>query len=229
LSSYSSKREQLIENLKKEGIIRSEKVEKAFRRVPRELFVPEEYREYAYFDEPLPIGYDQTISAPHMVAIMTEELSPEIGWRVLEVGTGSGYQSAIIAEIVAPSEEPRERWGHVFTVERIKPLAEKAMENLKRAGYGERVTVLVGDGSLGYPEASPYDGIIVTAAAPRIPEALIEQLKPGGRLVIPVGDRYFQRLHAVSKRADKLEVKIKDPCVFVPLIGREGFEDDYAT
>jgi len=229
LSSYSSKREQLIENLRKEGIIRSEKVEKAFRRVPRELFVPEEYREYAYFDEPLPIGYGQTISAPHMVAIMTEELSFEIGWRVLEVGTGSGYQSAIIAEIVAPSEEPRERWGHVFTVERIKPLAEKARENLKRAGYGERVTVLVGDGSLGYPEASPYDGIIVTAAAPRIPEALIEQLKPGGRLVIPVGDRYFQRLHVVSKKADKLEVKIKDPCVFVPLIGREGFEDDYAT
>jgi len=229
LSSYSSKKEQLIENLKKEGIIRSEKVEKAFRKVPRELFVPEEYREYAYFDEPLPIGYGQTISAPHMVAIMTEELSPEIGWRVLEVGTGSGYQSAIIAEIVAPSEEPRERWGHVFTVERIKPLAERAKENLKRAGYGERVTVLVGDGSLGYPEASPYDGIIVTAAAPRIPEALIEQLKPGGRLVIPVGDRYFQRLNVVSKRTDKLEVKIKDPCVFVPLIGREGFEDDYAT
>jgi len=229
LSSYSNKKEQLIENLKKEGIIRSEKVEKAFRRVPRELFVPEEYREYAYFDEPLPIGYGQTISAPHMVAIMTEELNPEIGWRVLEVGTGSGYQSAIIAEIVAPSEEPRERWGHVFTVERIKPLAERARENLKRAGYGERVTVLVGDGSLGYPEASPYDGIIVTAAAPKVPEALIEQLRPGGRLVIPVGDRYFQRLHVVSKRGEKLEVKTKDPCVFVPLIGREGFEDDYAT
>lgn len=216
----------LLEKLKKEGILKSKKLEKAMMKVPRELFVPEEYVDYAYFDEPLPIGFGQTISAPHMVVIMTEELSPEIGWKVLEVGTGSGYQAAIIAEIVAPEETPREKWGHVYTIERIEILAKRAKQNLERAGYAEKVTVIVGDGSIGYPEASPYDGIIVTAAAPKIPDPLIEQLKVGGKIVIPVGDRYFQRLYVAQKTESGLKIDVKDPCIFVPLIGREGFSSE---
>ncbi|MGB9725758.1 MAG: protein-L-isoaspartate(D-aspartate) O-methyltransferase [Fervidicoccaceae archaeon] len=226
LLPFERKKRILIENLKKEGILKSKKVEEAIMRVPRELFVPEEYIEYAYFDEPLPIGFGQTISAPHMVVIMTEELDPEIGWKVLEVGTGSGYQASVIAEIVAPKELPPEKWGHVYTIERIEALAKRAKINLERAGYADRVTVIVGDGTLGYPEASPYDGIIVTAGAPKIPDPLINQLKIGGRIVIPIGDRYFQRLYVVEKTETGLKINIKTPCVFVPLVGKEGFEGE---
>jgi len=214
----------LLKRLKEEGILKTEKVEKALLKVPRELFVPEEYRRYSYYDEPIPIGYNQTISAPHMVAIMTEELNPELGWRVLEVGTGSGYQAAILAEIVAPPEKSKKEWGHVYSIERIEELAKIAKRNLERAGYAERVTVIVGDGTLGYSEASPYDGIIVTAAAPKISQRLIEQLKLGGRMVIPIGDRYFQRLHLIEKTSSGIKTKVKEPCIFVPLIGRDGFE-----
>lgn len=226
--SYEEQRRLLVEKLKREGHIKTPIVERAFLRVPREEFVPPQLRHRAYEDTPLPIGKGQTISAPHMVAIMTELLEPRPGHKVLEVGTGSGYQAAILAEIVAPGEDKGAE-GHVYTVERHPELAEFARGNLRRTGYADRVTVIVGDGSLGYPPEAPYDRIIVTAAAPRVPPPLLEQLKPGGRMVIPVGDAYEQRLYLVVKRSDgSVEQVPTTYCIFVPLVGKEGWPDDAA-
>jgi len=225
LKDFELLRRRLVEKLVREGIIRSEKVKRAMLKVPRELFVPEHLKELAYEDTPLPIGYGQTISAPHMVAIMLEEAELDEGMKVLEVGTGSGYNAALIAEIVAPqgSRNP----GHVYTIERIPELAEFAKKNLERAGYADRVTVIVGDGSKGYEPAAPYDRIIVTAAAPDIPRPLIEQLKPNGILLIPVGDRWEQVLYKVVKRPDgKLDVRKVTSCVFVPLVGEYGWREE---
>lgn len=220
----SDERRRLVEKLVREGIIKSANVIKALLRVPREVFVLPEYKRYAYQDTPLPIGFGQTISAPHMVGLMTEEAKANVGDRVLEIGTGSGYQAAVLAEIVAPSDEDPRKWGHVYTIERIKELAERAKENLKKAGYENRVTVIVGDGSLGYPPAAPYNVILVTAAAPDIPPPLIEQLKVGGRIIVPVGDRLLQWLLVAEKRSgDKLVKHEKIPCMFVPLIGAYGW------
>lgn len=208
-----------------EGVIRSPSVEQAMLRVPRELFVPEDLRCEAYVDQPLPIGYGQTISAPHMVAIMCEEARLGIGMKVLEVGTGSGYHAAVMAEIVAPSDAPRQEWGHVYSIERLPELAKRAMANLRRAGYSDRVTVVVGDGTKGYPEKAPYDRIVVTAAAPEPPKPLIEQLKPGGIMVIPVGDSFLQYLYVIEKKSDgTLDYKRVTPCLFVPLIGEYGWK-----
>lgn len=226
LGSFEEKRRRLVEKLEREGYIRSERVKKAMLRVPRELFVPEELRHMAYEDTPLPIGHGQTISAPHMVAMMTELAGLEPGMRVLEVGAGSGYHAAVIAEVVAPSDLPRDQWGHVYTVERVPELAEYARRNLERAGYADRVTVIVGDGSKGYPPAAPYERIVVTAAAPEIPGPLIEQLRPGGRMVIPVGDRYMQYLYVVDKLPDgRIKTRSATPCLFVPLIGDHGWRE----
>jgi protein-L-isoaspartate(D-aspartate) O-methyltransferase len=222
LSSFEVQRKRLIEALISAGYLKNSKVIRALLSVPRELFVPEELREYAYVDSPLPIGYKQTISAVHMVAIMTEELDPEPGDIVLEIGTGSGYQAAVLAEIVA-RQDPMHR-GHVYTIERIPELAEFAKRNLAKAGYIDHVTVLVGDGTLGYPEKAPFNKIIVTAAAPTVPPPLIEQLAENGRLVIPVGDLYMQRLLIVERRGGKLYKKWGIECVFVPLIGEYGWK-----
>lgn len=210
-----------------EGYIMSGKVYRAMLRVPREIFVPEDYRDLAYDDRPLPIGHGQTISAPSIVAYMTEVLRPDIGMKVLEIGTGSGYQAAVLAEIVAPSDVDRSLWGHVYSIERIETLAKTARENLERAGYSNRVTVIVGDGSKGYPNEAPYDRIIVTAAAPRIPGPLVDQLKPGGVLVIPVGGVWEQTLYIVEKKTDGgLEKKPSLPVLFVPLIGEYAWSED---
>ncbi len=220
---FIEERKRLVEMLKREGIIRSKKVERALLNVPRELFVPENYRDLAYADAPLPIGKGQTISAPHMVALMTELLNLDEGMKVLEIGTGSGYQAAVIAEIVAPKNSKKP--GKVITIERIPELAEFARRNLERAGYIDRVKVVVGDGTLGYPKEAPYDRIIVTAAAPDIPKPLLEQLKPGGRMVIPVGNKYLQYLYIVDKTSSGKIIINKDiPCVFVPLIGKYGWK-----
>lgn len=187
-------------------------------KVPREEFVPPEYRRFSYYDSPLPIGYGQTISAPHMVAIMTELLRPQRGHRVLEIGTGSGYQAAVLAEIVGDR-------GHVWTVERIWELAEFALSNLRRARYLDRVTIVVADGSEGFAAAAPYDRIIVTAAAPDIPKPLIDQLKDDGRIVIPVGTRWIQVLKVVSREGGRIRTESHIPCAFVPLVGRYGFKE----
>jgi protein-L-isoaspartate(D-aspartate) O-methyltransferase len=221
----SKERKMLIEMLKVEGIIKSEFVEEAFLSVPREYFVPEHLKIYAYNDTPLPIGYGQTISAPHMVAIMTEELNVKPGDRVLEIGTGSGYQAAILAHIVS-----KKGYGHVYTIERIPQLAKRAIVNIANARPDllDFVTVVVGDGSRGLEMFQPFDKIIVTAAAPRIPEPLIQQLKPGGTMVIPVGDRWEQILQVVIKN-DKGYIRIRDSiaCIFVPLIGQYGWRNEY--
>ena len=215
---YHEARKGLIEELIREGVLKTQKVIEAMKKVPRELFVREEYKSMAYVDTPLPIGYGQTISAPSMVALMTEELSLDQGLKVLEIGTGSGYQAAIIAEIVKPE-------GHVWSIEIIPQIAEFARRNLKRSGYIKYVTVIVGDGSKGYPQQAPFDRIIVTAASPSIPSPLIEQLKPGGIMVIPVGSTFMQVLKVIIKRTE-VDIDIRDsvPCVFVPLVGEYGFK-----
>lgn len=217
-------RRRLVERLKREGVLKSPSVIRAMLRVPREEFVPLSYRKYAYNDSPLPTFSGQTISAPHMVAIMCELLDLRVGHKVLEVGTGSGYHAAVCAEIVAPRDEDKERWGHVYTVERLPELVEFARNNLKRTGYADRVTVILGDGSLGYEDASPYDRILVTAAAPKIPSPLINQLAVNGKIVIPVGGSYYQELVVGIKLSeDEFKTFTAGGCVFVPLIGRYGW------
>jgi len=159
-----------------------------------------------------------------MVAIMNEALQLEVGNKVLEVGAGSGWHAATIAEIVAPREAPRSEWGHVYTVEIIESLADSARRNIMKAGYGDRVTIICADGSMGYPEKAPYDRILVTAAAPDIPKPLIEQLKPGGIMVIPIGSVHlFQNLIKVTKGVDgKIREENLGGVAFVPLTGRYG-------
>jgi protein-L-isoaspartate(D-aspartate) O-methyltransferase len=159
-----------------------------------------------------------------MVSIMNEALQLEVGHRVLEVGAGSGWHAATIAEIVAPSDAPRSGWGHVYTVEIIEGLAEFARRNIMKAGYGDRVTIICADGSMGYPEKAPYDRILVTAAAPDVPNPLIEQLKPGGIMLIPVGSAHlFQSLIKVTKGLDgKIRKDNLGGVAFVPLTGRYG-------
>jgi protein-L-isoaspartate(D-aspartate) O-methyltransferase len=189
------------------------RVLEAMERVPRELFVPDELRARAYEDAALPIGEGQTISQPYMVARICETLSLTAGERVLDVGTGSGYQAAVLAELGAD----------VDTIERLPSLAEQARRNLASAGY-EDVTVHVGDGTLGLPERAPFAGIAVAAAAPEVPPALYEQLEPRGRMVIPVGGLQGQRLELVIKSPEGPAVVRSVPCRFVPLVGEEGFD-----
>ena len=224
-ASLEADKERLIRLLKEAGFLRSERVERAFRAVPREEFVPEDLRGLAYADRPLPIGFGQTISAPSIVVYMTELLDPRVGMKVLEVGTGSGYQAAILAEIVAPSDAPRSEWGHVWTIEIIGELAERARRNLEKTGYSDRVTVIVGDGSKGYPQEAPYHRIMVTAASPDIPGPLVDQLSMGGRMVIPVGDLVSQTLMVVEKKPEGVESRSMLDVVFVPLRGEHGWKD----
>ena len=221
-SSLEDAWEGLIRRLTRQGILRSERVIRAFRRVPRHAFLPEDLKRYAAVDTPIPIGHGQTVSAPHMVAIMDEALELEVGHRVLEVGAGSGWHAATVAELVAPSDEPRERWGHVYTVEIIPELAETARRNIEENGFGERVTVICGDGSMGYEDEAPYDRVLVTAAAPEIPKPLVEQLKVGGILLIPIGGlRFFQSLIKVRKENGMVKENLGG-VAFVPLVGKYG-------
>ena len=194
--------------------VTDERVLAAMRTVPRELFVPPEHREHAYEDAALPIGHGQTISQPYMVARICQELGLRGHEGVLDVGTGSGYQAAVLAELAA----------EVHTIERIPELAEHARANLVAAGY-ERVAVHVGDGTLGLPEHAPYDAIAVAAAAPQPPPSLYEQLVPGGRLVVPVGRRWGQELLVVVRSPEGPAVVRSVPCRFVPLVGEEGYRD----
>jgi protein-L-isoaspartate(D-aspartate) O-methyltransferase len=189
-----------------------EDVLRAMERVPRELFVPERERRRAFDDAALPIGAGQTISQPYMVARICEALEVRPGHNVLDVGTGSGYQAAVLAELGA----------EVTTIERIPELAERARRNLAAAGY-DQVDVRVGDGTLGVPERAPFHGIAVAAAAPGLPETLYEQLRTGGRLVVPVGRQRAQRLEVIVRSPEGPAVVHSVPCRFVPLVGEEGF------
>jgi protein-L-isoaspartate(D-aspartate) O-methyltransferase len=194
--------------------IRDERVLDAMATVPREQFIAEPQRPWAYADEALPIDCRQTISQPYIVARMTELVAPKPGDRILEVGTGSGYQAAILATLGA----------NVLSLERHADLAEAAAARLEALGLADRVEVRVADGSLGAPDRAPFDGIVVTAAAPAIPDPLREQLADGGRLVIPVGPRHEQQLVLVIRTGDEWREYPDGPVVFVPLIGEEGFE-----
>lgn len=207
-------RQRMVAGLRGRGLVFSEKVEAALLKVPRHLFIPEKERFQAYRDTPLPIGDGQTISAPHMVAVMAEALELDEGQKVLEIGAGSGYNAAVMAELVGPS-------GKIITLERHPSLAEKAAQTLRETGYGN-VTVVVGDGSIGYLEEAPYDRISVTCGAPRVPDALADQLKEGGIMLIPVGGLEYQSLLRVHKIDDRLRTEDLGSVVFVPLIGEKG-------
>jgi protein-L-isoaspartate(D-aspartate) O-methyltransferase len=200
-------RELMVEQQIETRGVRDARTLAAMRKVPRHLFVPPAMVGQAYDDHPLPIGHGQTISQPYIVAFMTEALRLEGGETVLEVGTGSGYQAAVLAEIAS----------HVYSIEIVPALADESRRRLAELGYGN-VEVRAGDGYQGWPEAAPFDAIVVTAAAPRIPEPLKAQLRDGGRLVLPVGDDW-QELVVVTRRGDRFETKPVLPVRFVPMTG----------
>jgi len=206
----------MVEQQLKTRGIEDETVLDAMEKVTREIFVPHEYRDSAYKDGPLPIGEGQTISQPYMVALMTQCLQLQGHEKVLEIGTGSGYQMAVLLSITP----------HVYSIERLPALAQYAIENLHSLGY-ENLHIKVGDGSCGWPEEQPFDGIIVTAGAIDIPAVLKDQLSDNGRLVIPVGPRYSQDLYRVTRRGNEFITENFTSCVFVPLIGRYGWKEDY--
>ena len=211
---YSDLREQLVKDLKTQGYICSSQVEQAMLSVPRELFVPVEKRKLAYVDQPLDIGFNQTISAPHMVSIMCEALELRPGMKVLEIGTGSGYHAAVVSCIVGEK-------GKVYSVERFSELAKQAKKNLKNAG-NRTVSVLVKDGSLGLDQFAPYDRIYVTCSAPDVPLSLKNQVCLGGKIVIPVG-RVLSDLIVLTRNENGFDTISKGGCSFVPLIGEQGF------
>src|SRR5919199_1235490 len=202
----------MVQRQLRERDIEDERVLAAMERVPRHVFVPPELRDHAYDDAALPIGSGQTISQPYMVARICEALTLNGRERVLDVGTGSGYQAAVLAELATD----------VDTIERLPELAESARRNLRDAGYPD-VRVHVGDGTRGLPDRAPFDAIAVAAAAPNIPQPLYDQLEPRGRLVVPVGKRGAQRLEVVVRSPEGPAVIRSVPCRFVPLVGEEGF------
>jgi protein-L-isoaspartate(D-aspartate) O-methyltransferase len=210
---YTKERNRMVETQIASRGITDDQVLAVLRHVPRHCFVPQESVRYAYDDHPVQIGHGQTISQPYMVALMTEMLDLKPGDRVLEIGTGSGYQTAVLAELAA----------EVVSIERNESLAERARDCLEQLGY-TNTTVLVGDGTLGHVDRAPYDGILVTAGGPSVPPSLKGQLAVGGRLVCPVGPRDIQRLITVIRTETGFEEKPGISCVFVPLIGQEGWE-----
>jgi protein-L-isoaspartate(D-aspartate) O-methyltransferase len=209
--------EELIKHMKNTGMLTEKRVEEAVRNVPRHLFIPKEYEKYAYSDEPLPIGEGQTISQPSVVVRMTEWLDPKKGDKILEIGAGSGWQAGILGYLVGPK-------GKVYTIERVRELVKSARKNLKKAGI-KNVEVLEGDGTKGLPEKAPFDKVMITAATPKIPDPLVEQLKEGGRIIAPVG-RFSQVMILAEKKKGKLEVIKREGWYrFVPLLGEHGFRE----
>ena len=200
--------------LKARGI-HAERVLGAFADVPRDRFVPEDNVEQAYDDHPLPIGHGQTISQPYMVALMSEYLEPTPSDRILEIGTGSGYQTAVLCELA----------GEGYTVERVSELSARAEMTLQYLGYTNFHT-MVADGTLGWPAAAPFDGIMVTASAPEVPQSLKSQLAEGGRLVMPVGPMGMQMLMVLTRTGTKTNEQAVCECVFVKLIGKEGWHQE---
>lgn len=212
---YRNEREDMVEFQIRSRGVRDERVLAAMRKVPRHVFVPENWERAAYEDRPLPIGEGQTISQPYIVAVMTEQLDLSPQDRVLEIGTGSGYQAALLAELAA----------RVISIERLPEIADRARENLARAGV-TGVRVVVGDGTQGYPPEAPYDAIIVTAASPEIPQPLVKQLAEGGRLIAPIGPRECQDLVKLVKREGRVEKIPLGGVCFVPLIGQFGWKGE---
>lgn len=211
---YKQERERLVNNLMREGYITTRCVEQAFLTIPREAFLPDSLKTYAYIDMPLEIGQEQTISAPHMVAIMCEALDIKEGQKILEIGTGSGYHAAIVSELVGTT-------GYVYTIERFESLAKKAEKNLNQIGC-KNVMVEIGDGSCGLPSYKPYDRIYITCAAPNLPQPLINQLLDSGKLLVPVGDKYCE-LTLLEMKKGKSTIHHLGGCIFVPLIGKHGW------
>ncbi len=211
--------EKLVEKLKKYGILKSKSLEKALLSTPRHFFVPENLQKYAYNDSPLPIGFGQTVSQPSTVVIMLEMLDVRKGQKVLEIGTGSGWQAALLARMIGAK-------GKVYTVEIIHGLVEFAKKNLAKTGI-KNVSVIHGDGSLGLPEKAPFDRIIIAAASPRIPEQLLKQLKIRGKLVAPIGDRYAQKMVVIEKGSKGIkQSEYPGFFAFVPLRGKHGFKEN---
>jgi protein-L-isoaspartate(D-aspartate) O-methyltransferase len=205
---WPAERQRMVDEQLRPRGIRDARVLGAMQTVPRHLFVPDKQRDYAYGDTPLPIGYDQTISQPYIVALMTEALEVRADSRVLEIGTGSGYQAAVLSALV---EE-------VFTIEIVEPLAIRARETLSQLGYGN-VRVRIGNGYLGWPEHAPFDRVIVTAAPEEVPPALVDQLKVGGLMAIPVGSD-VQELRILRRTSRGLDTLARYPVRFVPLVGK---------
>ena len=212
---YKKLRERMVRDQFIARGITDQRVLAAFYKVEREKFVPSEVRNNAYEDFPLSIGEGQTISQPYMVALMTQSLELKGNEKVLEIGTGSGYQTAILAELAR----------EVYSVERMRALAERARKLLKKLGYNN-VKILLSDGTLGWEESSPYDRILVTAGAREIPQPLTDQLEEGGVMVIPVGNSYSQDLEVVRKRKNHIKTVAVEKCVFVPLIGKYGWDEE---
>src|SRR5271165_6711699 len=211
--TLDEQRARMVEEQLRSRGIRDPRVLAAMGKVPREEFISGEDVRDAYGDHPLPIGAGQTVSQPYIVAAMVEALDLRPTDRVLEVGTGTGYEAAVLAELAA----------EVWSIERHEELANNAREILARLGY-TNVHVIHGDGSLGLPEQAPFEGILVAAAAPRIPESLVAQLADGGRLVVPVGTRTEQQVHIVRKLGNEIVITTHDLCRFVPLVGAEGWQ-----
>ncbi len=217
MNKHKKSREILINHLISSGYLSTPEVISAMRAVKRHKFIPKDFSQAAYSDQPLPISDRQTISAPHMVAMMTELLDVKIDSKILEIGSGSGYQAAVLAEIAKD--------GKIYTIERIPALAEFARENLKNCGY-KNVKIIIGDGTLGYAKCATFDRILVTAGAPKIPDELIKQLSIGGKMVIPVGDKFQQELVVIEKQENELIKKKLGGCFFVPLIGKDGHNEN---
>ncbi|MDA8423250.1 MAG: protein-L-isoaspartate(D-aspartate) O-methyltransferase [Nitrospiraceae bacterium] len=212
--NYEKERSRMVEEQIIARGVKDERVLAAMRKVPRHEFLPEGIRGMAYQDSALPLGEAQTMSQPYMVALMTEQLELKGHERVLEIGTGSGYQAAVLSELCEK----------VYTVERIKMLADRARQSLDRLGY-RSVAIKVYDGTYGWKEMAPFDAILVTAGAPDVPVPLVEQLKEGGRMVIPVGERFGQTLLKIVKTPAGPATERSIPCVFVPLIGNHGWKE----
>lgn len=213
MEDYAEARKRMVERQLAARGISDLRVLSVMNEVPRHLFVPEDLKSEAYDDNPLPIGFGQTISQPYMVGLMTELLALEGAERVLEIGTGCGYQAAVLSQLCD--------W--VYTVELIPSLSEVARKTVALCGY-ENVSFKVGDGTLGWPNEAPFDGIVVTAGAPDIPQTLVDQLTMGGRLVIPVGDRFSQTLKRIVRTRTGLQIESHTGCRFVDLVGEHGWK-----
>ena len=214
IDSLTEKIEQMVADQLIPRGINNQKVLEAMRKVPRHKFIDSDKLPRAYIDSPLPIDEGQTISQPYMVALMTQCLDLKGDEKVLEIGTGSGYQTAVLAELSVS----------VYSVERYPDLADRAEKKIMELGYSN-ISITTGDGTLGWSQEAPYDGIIVTAGAPQVPEALLDQLKESGRMVIPVGNKISQTLKVIEKKDDQIFKKDICACVFVPLVGQQGWEE----